>query len=414
MRFEAPAQSGPSVVFKKTSVTTDAEGNALAYYTTNGKAGEVTIKVYVAQQDPLEVKINTQGGVPDRVATPMYNAVTKLLTTRANRLISDQPELVNRLKGGPQGGIGNPLGFAATGISQSLTAQFETSLRSLMSFKAKDKKTQAEGALANFTAGEVLPDDFQGLDVWASGSFSRAKGYNSKSTVGMLNVGIDYRLDDSAVLGVLGQIDITKQSGDSSTYDADGLGWLVGPYGVFKLADNLFLDGRVAYGQSSNDINPLNTGAKTSFTTRRFLASGQLTGEFMLEGFTVNPFLNVSYLSIKRKELTGPEEYKFEQEDYSLGKAAFGPKVSRSIKLDDGAVLTPYVKVSGIWAFKELDSKIGTTLFGGEEDIHARVDGGFSYATGNGISVSGRGYYDGIGKNQTNAWGGSARVSLGF
>ena len=98
----------------------------------------------------------------------------------------------------------------------------------------------------------------------------------------------------------------------------------------------------------------------------------------------------------------------------SLGRLTFGPKVSCNLGREDSTVITPHVTITGIWDFDEAKIvNITTGLATGSSDVsRARVEGGLSACLANSVSISGAGFYDGIGAHDLEIYGGSLKVTV--
>ncbi len=95
----------------------------------------------------------------------------------------------------------------------------------------------------------------------------------------------------------------------------------------------------------------------------------------------------------------------------SLGRLTFGPKFSYSYRRVGGITVTPYIGIRGIWDFDKAEIVILTSgLASGSDDLRARAEGALSVQMTNGWSLDGQGFYDGIGSNDFEAYGG--RITL--
>jgi hypothetical protein len=142
-----------------------------------------------------------------------------------------------------------------------------------------------ENAGLGFTENPYLypySDLQQGFDVWVEGQFARyddsSGGFNRDGDFSVLYFGADYTVTPDILVGALFQVDFTDEDINSSTVrgQADGTGWMAGPYIGLKLTDYLFFDARAAWGTSSNDIwvqDALAGRRSGDFDTDRWLAT---------------------------------------------------------------------------------------------------------------------------------------------
>ena len=87
--------------------------------------------------------------------------------------------------------------------------------------------------------------------------------------------------------------------------NADGRGWMAGPYVSARLTQNLYFDARALWGRSSNHIDPL--GAYTdSFEGNRALASAKLTGRWAFGGLTFQPSAELIYFTEEQEAYRTP------------------------------------------------------------------------------------------------------------
>lgn len=240
-----------------------------------------------------------------------------------------------------------------------------------------------------------------------------------------IHAGVDYRVSDDLLVGVLGQYDHSKQS-RSQTISSDGFevsgdGFLVGPYTVVRLKDGLVFDGRVAWGKSDNEISPYNTYVD-EFETTRWLLKGQLTGQLNLKGetsgWTISPELALLYYTERQSAYTDSNGIVIGEQDIELGRLSFGPRISHTIQLENEnkeslRALSSTFSLRGIWDFETPDlADLTTGMMTGSDQFRARGQGGLTYTLESGSRFTVEGFYDGIGANSFNAYGGS--ISFGM
>ena len=219
--------------------------------------------------------------------------ISNFLVRRADLITSNNPNLRDRLPdhgGGANAGL--PFGIAAIGSSEQFNLAFATSLSEIRSAEVLsagdvtkavaqaalgqmavtedgDAKAMTQAALGQLMAyGEdTAADDFetaqylfgpqigeqngdQGsrFDVWAEGQWAHTDDETRESDFALLNFGADYVINPSLLVGVLAQIDWMDETDTTEGTAADGVGWMVGPYVVARLHENLLFDGRVAWG----------------------------------------------------------------------------------------------------------------------------------------------------------------------
>ncbi|SDQ31903.1 outer membrane autotransporter barrel domain-containing protein [Pseudovibrio sp. Tun.PSC04-5.I4] len=452
--FEAPA-SGGSVVFASSgtnteTVLTDADGLATSSAMTANLIsseflGENTFSDYsvTARVNGITAAsfslTNTRSSEADIART--RQVIATFTANRADRIIAEQPNMVTRLQSGSFGnqkGINN-LFYDVSENSQSASFQF-----SLAAFQNRAHKKQDEAAneavqrIANSfsllgfaeqgqsagganeqsifeavaNSGAQTQAEVSGFDFWAQGTYARVNNNDYISDNGLFFAGLDYRYKNIALFGLMAQLDISEEENSSAGTSARGVGWMVGPYSVVRLHQNLFFDARATYGTSSNDVNALGI-FEDYFDTVRFLLQAGLTGDFSLGVTTINPFARLTYYYEQQEDYTDSLRNLIPSQDFDLGRLEFGPRVSFDYTTEDGMMFSPFFSLSGICDFKKLQNNIPTdaVLASSDEDIRARIEAGTKVLIPyRGISLESEGFYDGIGASDYEAYG--ARVNM--
>ena len=167
----------------------------------------------------------------------------------------------------------------------------------------------------------------------------------------------------------------------------------------------------MSYGQSDNDVTA--AGGTGSFDTDRFFIKGQLTGDFNFDRWHLAPHISVLYFEEEQDGFTNSQNVFIPGQTVDLGRVTFGPKISTTFNTDDGTVISPHLVLKGIWDFEQAEIvDLATGLTAGSDDFRGRVEGGVSAQLANGWRLSGEGYYDGIGADDFDAYGGSVRFNV--
>jgi outer membrane autotransporter protein len=215
----------------------------------------------------------------------------------------------------------------------------------------------------------------------------------------------------------MGQLDITDEDNGAAGTSASGTGWMVGPYVVVRLDQNLYLDVAATYGRSSNTVNALGL-FEDDFDTERFLLQGGLTGDFKLNArSTISPFARLTYYYEKQESYTDTLGRVIPSQDFELGRFEFGPKISWEMYLQEGTQFSPYVSFSGIYDFNKLQGATPTdaTLASSQSDLRGRLEAGATFLVPDrGIKVAVEGFYDGIGTSDFESYGASLSVLIPF
>ncbi len=465
--FTAPA-SGASLTFASTgtnteTVTTDGAGLATsstitANATSSTLAGTTLTSYSVVASATGVTSVSfslTNGRDSAEDIRKTKDAIAGFVSNRANSIVGEQPDIVDRLKGqfGQQQGA-NGFAFNATpgifavdfafsarafanrlgggngtqggqALTQGAGARYEVfdhfRTDTLLGYSEQTLPGEAASAIAE--AYPAQPGDSangteprSGFDFWLQGSYARSENKGDESETGIFFAGVDYRHKDRFVVGLMGQLDITDQENATNGTESDGIGWMAGPYGVARVHQNLFLDARASYGWSDNNINAL--GAFTDdFQTERFLAQAGVTGDFEHGPFTANPFAKLTYYREEQKAYTDSLGNRIGAQTFDLGRLEFGPSVTYAMPGYYPFDLDLTFTLSGLYDFDQLETEVTSSgdLRSADQRFRARAEtGGKVVLPGRGIAIQGKSFYDGIGANNYSAYGGSLAVTIPF
>ena len=342
--------------------------------------------------------------------------IRNFVSHRADQITANDPNLTSRLsaisKPVRQGSIkdtGMKLGASNGNIA------FSASLRDVAAANAarRDAATKpAHPTNRRMSLGYGLPGTkvSSRFDVWIEGKFAKTDNGTADSTLGLLHVGADYRLSPSLVVGILGQFDWSDEEDNAVSSDIDGRGWMLGPYMAARVHKSILFDSRIAWGRSDNDFA---VGSSTgSFDTDRWLVKGQLTGDFQNNGWHLAPHVAILYFKEEQDATTDSLGNVIGAQTVELGRVTFGPKISTTLH-NGSRVISPFFAVKGIWDFEKDDTvntASGFTI--SNSDFRGRLEAGASVTSIGGVTISGEGFYDGIGAKDFDAYGGSLRLTV--
>ncbi len=344
--------------------------------------------------------------------------ISNFVRRRADQITANEPDLTSRL--GDANAAGGPPEFVGEGSADTHRFTFAASLgQMLASGEAQKNARQAELA-PEMTFGTLsAPGDAtaaSGFDIWVKGTRSKVKYETAATDFGLLSIGADYRVSADYVVGVLGQFDWTDEKDSTQNFKIDGTGWMIGPYVVARLHDNLVFDGRAAWGQSSNTVSPYSTYSD-DFDTQRWLVKGQFTGDFQFGALHFAPHLGVIYFEERQQAFIDSLGNAIGQQKIEVGRATFGPKLSTSYRASDGTTISPYVGIKGIWDFKSTDTvdiTTGLAELSSNAKLRARAEAGVSVHMPGGISIEGEAFFDGVGVDSFSAYGGGVTMRMPF
>jgi hypothetical protein len=330
------------------------------------------------------------------------SAIKDFLTGRNALILANQPDLqrrLDRLEGrAASGGSANIAGIPVPGSGALPFAM------SMGSGQASVSTSLAQARAA------VDPQDRAStpFDIWAEAYFTKARLGNQRANFRIFHVGADYRIGDNLLVGALAEFDDFNDRGDLRAGEAEGSGWLVGPYVMTRLAPELFAEVRAGWGKSDNRVSPLGTFID-DFETSRSFYSGSLIGQFEIGTDTqVRPELTIRYLDEKQRAYTDSLNITIPEQSVSQGDVSFRPRVQHIFKLDSDWDVRPFGEVEGIYTF---GTQANNVL---ENGLRARFEGGLDFMSESGIRASISAFHDGIGADDFSSSGVHISLSFGF
>ncbi len=339
---------------------TTLTGSGAVYSATVSATGGVDLSMSIAAGVAQDAAGNDNIASPTVVsanvaASATSAAVNQFLQTRANALLSSQPDLAGFLRGG---GAGQ---FAA--------------------------EVSREGGMVNFDSGYDAP-------IWArlNAGWSTNLGAESQYIFGV--VGGHSKLSENFLIGGMVQFDISSEVNGLAT--TKGSGWLIGPYFAAKLASQpLYFEGSLLYGQTSNTISPLGTYSD-AFTTERWLATLGVSGEVRRGNMVWLPYLDAKYTSDAQAAYIDGLGNSVAAQTIGLAQVVAGLDVELALN----AATTLNGGVSGLWSYSS-----GSVMAPGYAGGRARVNFGVAHRFSDCNALALSGFYDGIGAVDFESYG---------
>ena len=259
------------------------------------------------------------------------NAVSRLIGRRADQISAGDPDLAGRANGISRfvpNSVSNATRSNLGGSSDTSTSGLQRQLDRARRPQADDTSAPKNSEDDAVSSGSPVGHDFGGkvvtsrFDVWVEGKWLKFDTDVAPSSLGLFFIGADYRISNSLTFGVLAQFDRANGNEEQADTGIDSSGWMVGPYVVARLSENLVLDGRLSWGQSDLDIGPAESQVGNSFKTERWLAKGQLTGDFKLGRVFLSPLASILFYQEDARLSAGLDA----APDVSLARLTFGQK----------------------------------------------------------------------------------------
>ena len=256
------------------------------------------------------------------------------------------------------------------------------------------------------------------FDLWLEAHASRFEDNTGngrrRGNLDMLYLGADVLAHKALLIGALVQFDRAKETSSVLGTNAEGTGWMAGPYLSARLTKNVYFDARAAWGQSTNTVSPYGT-YDDKFEANRALYSAKLSGNWhagQLGQWRISPSLELTSFSETQKAFTSKTGVAIGEQTVSLGRMTVGPEVGYRFVMSNRSVFEPYVGLKALWDFNKDTTvsiggmDIGTTSLRGKAEIGAR------YSTPAGTTIVGTVGYDGLGDRNYTAYDGRVQVNI--
>ncbi len=359
---------------------TSVTGGGMDYVATIAATGNGDIEISIPAAAATDAAGNASTAsntlsITNAVVEKTQKIIAQFMQSRVNQLVSSQPNLTGFLSDGRSGG-------------------FDVSV------------TQAGG---NFDFASP-PDTDNGLWVRLNGSWSNEDTRETQYVFGAL--GSHYAFSSELLVGGMVELDYLSQ--DDGVAKVDGQGWLAGLYVVARAPNHpLFIDGRVLYGQTTNDVSPLGTYTD-SFDTERLLAQLKVSGELIYSATTLTPSLQLSYTTDDQEAYTDSLNNLILAQGVELGQAeaALGFRHDVMLKND----LVSLEMTGGIAAIGSSTRGTGNAdlVIPEYEGGRAKLKMGANYTLANGGMLALDTFYDGIGTKGYESYGLQVGFNLAF
>jgi hypothetical protein len=376
-----------------------------------GSTIDVSARELVIDLDPTEAMICTFANVRDEdfIRGITQSAIRSFMAARADQILTNSPDVSRRLRGDRSSAT--PNNFSAEAQGGRVQASLSTSLSAI---RNSVKNSQPR------MPGETVTDPSNGtgwssLDVWFQARYSSVEdnraGLEAESSFGLYHLGADMLVSENLLVGGIIQFDEAETVTGDWRSRVEGSGWMVGPYMVAKLDENVFLDVRGAWGQSDNTVNPI--GLYTDeFETDRWMVEANLVGDMHDGNWRVSPGVGVAYFSEEQAGYTDSLGITIPGQEITIGRVNAGPEVAYRFETPEGGFWEPYVSVDAIWDYDDADVFNAAGSLQGLDSFRADARVGFNAEFANGGRISAEVAVHGLGEGDFEASSGMLRVRL--
>lgn len=375
--------------------------------------GQVTIDV------PAGVANATApGNLPNAAAVQVvveyqgtpYVAITQeviasFMINRTNNILANQPSLMNFLKGDNVYGGGKYGNLSGDANAGGYNFNFNTSLSRMRYNQAMQDYYPGQGAMPS------AKPKVGNYDVWTQLSGSWAETGSAESNLLNMYIGSHYVFSENFMLGAMLEFDWAEEEGAVGNSQANGFGWLIGPYIVGAIPEyNIFYEAYIGYGHSSNEVNPFGTYVD-EFGSKRLFVNAKIGGRIELEELNFDQELSVSYIKDKQETYTDSRGNIIPSQVISVGEAKFGSTVNSTMEFGD-AQITPEFGVSGVVNFA-VEEGAQPIEMPWDEGVRLRLDTGINYRAGR-FDLDGGAFYDGVITDDYNNYGVDFKAKINF
>lgn len=249
-------------------------------------------------------------------------------------------------------------------------------------------------------------------NLWVNAGYTVIDGSSSSPDGGILNgvVGLDYKVNEDWVLGALAGYEWTDFDFARTNGTLEGGGFTLAAYSGLRISRNLTVDALLGHSwlNYDNDV----AGDSGDFDATRWMLAGNITGHFLYGKYTIEPNLHGQIAWETQEGYITSGGTVVTKQTLTIGKVAFGPRVSRDHLMDNGTNAEFWGAVEGEYDFANNDS--GTTNLNMDGDISARLSAGVDFDFTNEISLELDGNIGGLGAAGYTTYQGNVRVAVPF
>lgn len=382
----------------------DTDSSGVLNQTDAPRTGVLTLNL--AEQEEVICTFTARSTTQQTIDT-----INRFLTKRADLILSTEPSRdrrINRLLNGfgnaspltfSNGDLKSMLPFTAVVNRAGGSYSFSTSLLQM-------RQAAASVGLAHGSTKDVVYVPNYRWDAWFEAQYKEFDaGAEGEGHFAIAYMGADYLVSENLLVGLLAQFDTMEDRSTTFNSSASGTGWMIGPYMTARLGKNLFFDGRIAGGASSNQVSPFNTYTD-DFDTTRWLAMASLSGEFQRGNWSVRPNASLSYFRETQDSYVDSAGATIPSQTVELGQLQIGPTFNGRFEGDNGQIYAPYFSVDAIY---NIGNTSGVTVTNVDtpatEGWRARLKAGLRMTTETGVTLGFGATYDGIGRDDYEVWG---------
>ena len=337
-------------------------------------------------------------------------------------------------------GTGGPINLTLSPNKGNRHLSFSTSLHQFLKLSDTPGYGVMTGNVFSEDATQALDPELPRFNIWTQGRWSDSTqsgdDFDISNEFSVVYFGADYRFSEDLLIGLMGQLDwndqnsvqqrttaeaITDSEGGayleytevSQQVRAKGKGWMLGPYLVTRLKEDLLFDLRLGWGKAKNEISPYDT-YWDNYSSKRWQVESNLTGSFDYENWHLAPSVGVNYYHETQKSYVDSNGFEIPEQSFGQGNLNFGPMATYTGNYDEDTVIQPIIKLRGIWTFESPDMKGPSGATSTIEGLRGQAKLGIKIRKKNGVSWRASITHDGIGMHNYRSTSAELSVRIPF
>ncbi len=286
------------------------------------------------------------------------------MTNTAQMRLSNLPtsqRRIGRLRGGSQSAQSGQFSYEGYALGTPLPFNAQVSRNSV-----------AYSTLSNRLALEANRDRYSGSynsakgddkwSIWSEIRYSKLDGGEELTgTYGVLQGGLDYKINDQFLVGALLQYDAFDQSYDTGV-EIGTTGLMTGAYATVRMAERLYFDVLGALGSSTTDISPFGT-YEDQYRSRTWMLMASLVGDFDMGRWNVAPSFTYSAAGETQESYLDSQGILIPSQTVSRGQMSVGNRLSYLVSDNGSSSVRMWGGFDSNFAFSEdVDTSVSGSL----------------------------------------------------
>lgn len=248
------------------------------------------------------------------------------------------------------------------------------------------------------------------VNSWARGSFTHHEGRTFSGSTWNGIIGLDYRVTNSLLLGILGGYERGELSFHTPNGAFDGSGFTVGAYVGLQLADTLVADAFLTHTWLTYD-NLVGT-VLGSIDAQRTMVSFNLTGRYAVtDNLVIEPNVRAFYAHERQDGYRLSDATLVPSNRIDAGQLSVGPTMRYRFTGTDDDQWSVFVSTHLEYDLSS-ENQTNTLLHDLDDVLSARVGFGLDAAFSSGWSISLAGDIGGIGADGYSSYSGSGQLNI--